>query len=147
MLIALLTAFALGFIYFVSAIPTAVLAGAPLWIATIMASLGYCMGSLSVLILGAPLRSLVTTKLKISLEPNEKKLFWRIWSRYGVIGLGLIAPITIGPQVSTLFLLALGERPRRILAWVSLGSIPWALGFALVVKFGIHAFSYTSATL
>ena len=141
MLLALLTAFGLGFLYFISAIPAAVLAGAPLWGAALMAWLGYSAGSAIILLLGTPLRSWFIKKCKISLKPNEGKLFWRVWVRYGIIGLGLIAPVTIGPQLSALFLLALGEQPKKILEWISLGAIPWAIGLALVTKFGIHVFS------
>lgn len=139
--LALLTAFGLGFLYFISAIPAAVLAGAPLWAAALMAWLGYSAGGAIILLLGTPLHSWLVKKCKISLKPHEGKLFWRIWSRYGVIGLGLIAPITIGPQLSALFLLTLGEHPRKILGWISFGAIPWVVGLALVTKFGIHVFS------
>ncbi|MFI0347692.1 MAG: hypothetical protein ACH346_02805 [Chthoniobacterales bacterium] len=134
---ALLTAFGLGFLYFISAIPAAVVTGAPLWAATCIAWLGYCTGAATILLL-VPLRLWLIKKFNISPIVDEKKLFWRIWVRYGVIGLGLIAPITIGPQIATLILLALSITPLRILICVSLGAIPSSLGLALVVKTGMH---------
>lgn len=136
---ALVTSFGLGFIYFISAIPAGVLAGASLWTATCMAWLGYTAGAAMVLLL-APLRLWLIKKFNIAPVVDERKLFWRIWNRYGVIGLGLIAPLTIGPQISVLILLALGVTPSRILFWVSAGAIPSALGLALVVKLGTHLF-------
>ena len=139
LLSALSTAFGLGFIYFISAIPAGVLAGAPLWAAAFMAWLGYTMGAAAVLLL-TPLRLWLTKKLKISPTIDETKLFWRVWNRYGVIGLGLIAPVTIGPQISALLVLALGVAPARVLFWISAGAIPSALGLALAVKLGTHLF-------
>ncbi len=136
---ALSTAFGLGFVYFISAIPASVLAGAPLWAATCVAWLGYTMGAAAVLLL-TPLRLWLTKKFKISPTVDETKLFWRIWNRYGVIGLGLIAPVTIGPQISALLLLALGVAPTRILFWISVGAIPSSLGLSLAVKLGTHLF-------
>ncbi|HLB33870.1 MAG: hypothetical protein A3F67_00730 [Verrucomicrobia bacterium RIFCSPHIGHO2_12_FULL_41_10] len=190
MWIALFAAFGLGFLYFISAIPAAVIAGAPLWAATFFAWLGYSAGGGVVLLLGEPLRSWLLKKSKnlpsnstdpancfvapvleasssschsnfsapstpcpssasATLKTGSKKdskpggdgLFWRIWKSYGVIGVGFIAPITIGPQLSALLLLALGEKPWRILGWLSVGALPWALGLAFVVKFGIHIMS------
>ena len=140
MISALLTALGLGFLYFISAIPVSVMAGAPLWAAAVAAWCGYSLGAGSILLLGAPLRTWLLKKFPISLQHNDQKFFWRVWKKYGLIGLGLVAPITIGPQVSTVLLLALGERPWRILTALSLGALPCTLGFSLIVKFGLHVF-------
>lgn len=135
----LVTAFSLGFLYFISAIPTAFLSGAPLWAAAVVAWCGYAMGGIVIVMLGVPLRIWLTKKFKIDPYPDQKKLFWRIWKCYGVFGLGLIAPITIGPQVGTLLLLALGENPKKIVYSISLGAIPWALIISVLTKWGHHA--------
>jgi len=141
----LLTALGLGFLYFISAIPASVLAGAPLWAATFLAWLGYCLGGAVVLMMGSPLREWLRKKWNFSFTPNPEKLFWRIWERYGMAGLGVIAPITIGPQLSALLLLALGMKPQKILWWVSIGAIPWALAFAVAVKYGFHCMGVSPA--
>ena len=138
---ALFTAFSLGFLYFISAIPASTMAGAPLWAAAAMAWFGYSIGGALIICLGAPLRAWFFKKTKLSLVPNSKKIFWKIWKRYGVLGVGLIAPVTIGPQVAALLLLALGESPKRILASITLGALPWVLVFSLVIKLGRHAIS------
>lgn len=143
LLSALFLAFGLGFLYFISAIPASVAAGAPLAAASIVAWAGYFMGPLVVLLLGAPLRSWLAKKWNLSFEPDERILFWRIWNRYGIIGLGLIAPITIGPQVSALILLALGVRPLKILLSIGIGAIPSTIGLAVIANVGtkfLHTF-------
>ena len=134
---ALLLAFGLGFIYFISAIPASVAAGAPLELAAIIAWFGYFMGALIVLLLGEPLRSFLVKKRNLSFIPDEKILFWRIWNQYGVIGLGLVAPITIGPQIAALILLGLGVKPLKILLSILLGAIPSVITFSIMVHFGM----------
>ena len=50
------TAFGLGFLYFIAAIPAGMAAGASVWIAPIAAGFGYVAGGAVVLLAGAPLR-------------------------------------------------------------------------------------------
>jgi hypothetical protein len=134
-----LTAFGLGFLYFISAIPAGVAAHAPVWLAAVAAWLGYSAGGLVILMAGAPLRNWITRKLKINPTPDPTKLFWRVWHRFGLWGLGLIAPVTIGPQATAVIALALGESPRRIQLAISLGVAPWAVAIGILTAFGAKA--------
>jgi len=135
---ACLTAFGLGFLYFISAIPTAVALGAPIWSASVAAWLGYSVGGGIMLLLGVPAQEWLRRKKKFSLTPDPNKLFWRVLDRYGVIGLGLIAPVTIGPQLAALVLLALRIKPTKIATAISLGALPWTLLFAGLIATGSH---------
>jgi len=135
----LLTAFGLGFLYFISAIPAGVAAHAPVWAAASAAWLGYSAGGAVVLLAGAPLRTWITLKLKINPTPDPAKLFWRIWDCFGIWGLGLIAPVTIGPQATAALCLALGEPPRRIQLAISLGITPWAIALGILTAAGLSA--------
>jgi hypothetical protein len=77
--------------------------------------------------------------LKINPTPDPTNLFWRVWHRFGLWGLGLIAPVTIGPQATAVIALALGESPLRIQLAISLGVVPWAIAFAMLTALGAHA--------
>jgi hypothetical protein len=135
----LLTAFGFGLFYFVGAIPAGVAAHAPLWGAALAAWLGYSAGGTIVLAGGAPLRAWIIAKLKIDPTPDPTKLFWRVWGRFGLWGLALIAPVTVGPQATAAVALALGESPRRIQLAISLGILPWVLVFGTLTALGSHA--------
>lgn len=134
-----ITALGLGFLYFVAAIPAGVAAGSPLVLAALAAWGGYSLGGTVVLLAGTPLRNWITRKLKVDPRPDSSKLFCRIWERFGLWGLGLIAPVTIGPQATALVCLSLGETPRRIQLSISLGVLPWVIGFALATSCGFKA--------
>jgi len=135
----LLTSFGLGFFYFVGAIPAGVAAHAPLWGAVLASWLGYSLGGTLVLAAGAPLRAWITIKLKIDPRPDPAKLFWRIWHRFGLWGLALIAPVTVGPQATAAIAIALGESPRRIQLAISVGILPWVLIFGTLTAIGARA--------
>ena len=130
------TALGLGFLYFIAAVPAGVAAGAPAWLAGLAAWLGYVAGAAVVLLAGAPLREWLVRKLKIPVERDPSKLVWRMWERGGLLGLCLIAPVTIGPQATAVIALAVGEKLRRILGAVALGVLPWCVLFAVLTAFG-----------
>lgn len=130
-------AFSFGFLYFLAAIPAGVAAGAPLLLATLTAWMGYSSGALLVIVAGTPLRDWLVKRLKIPVQRDPSKLVWRVWEKWGLAGLGLLAPVTIGPQVGGILALAVGERPGRVLLALSLGVIPWCLLFAAFVACGI----------
>ena len=133
-----LTAFGLGFLYFISAIPAGVAAHAAVAAAAVAAWLGYSVGGLVILLAGAPLRGWIARKLKINPTPDPSKFIWRFWHRFGLWGLGLIAPVTIGPQATAAIALALGERPGRILSAIMLGVLPWVIVLAVLTSLGAH---------
>jgi hypothetical protein len=49
------------------------------------------------------------------------------------VGLGLIAPVTIGPQAGCILAMALGEKPWKAALALALGVVPWCVGFAVGV--------------
>jgi hypothetical protein len=132
----LTTAFGLGVIYFIAAIPAGIAAGAGAWTAAVAAGLGYTLGGAVVLLAGAPLRAWLVKKLKIPVQRDPAKLIWRMWDRGGLLGLCLVAPVTIGPQATAVIALAAGERTPKIVSFIALGVAPWCFAFALLTAFG-----------
>jgi hypothetical protein len=133
----LTTAFGLGFVYFIASIPAGAAAGAWPWAAALAAWLGYSAGAGVVLAAGTPLRNWLVAKLRIPVTRDPTKVVWRIWDRAGLAGLGLIAPVTIGPQAGAVIALAAGERPLRTLAALSAGVLPWCVAFAVLTALGV----------
>lgn len=130
------TAFGFGFVYFIAAIPAGAAAGTNAWGAAMFAWAGYSAGALVVLVAGAPVRAWLVRKLRIPVARDPQKFIWRIWDRWGLAGLGLLAPVTIGPQAGSVLALAIGEKPLRILVALSLGVLPWCIVFAVLTSLG-----------
>jgi hypothetical protein len=133
--------FWLGFIYFIAAIPAGKALGWPTWGAAGVALLGYSAGAIAVLLLGEPLRRWweQRKKKRVQAAPTDRLPLWqRAWNRGGIWMLGIVAPVTLGPQISALVALSLGEKPLRIWLALSLGAIPWAVIFSLLTELGGH---------
>jgi Ca2+/H+ antiporter, TMEM165/GDT1 family len=135
---AMLTVFGLGIVYFLAAIPTGVAMHLNPVTAALCAWAGYSAIAGVMLAVGAPARQWLTDRFKISASPNPEKLFWRIWLRWGLPGLALAAPVTCGPYFAALIALVLGEKPGRLLLWITLGVIPWCVLFAVLAASGSH---------
>lgn len=130
-----LSTFALGAGYFISAIPAGVALGLPVWNAAFAAGAGYFAITLLVLLLGAPARQWILSRFHLSATPDPAKWFWRVWAKAGLPGLGLVAPITCGPWIAALLALALRESAPRVLLWITLGMLPYLVGFSVVAGF------------
>src|SRR3954468_11478864 len=133
MLPAIISIFGLAFLYFIAAIPAGVALQLPIWVAAVTAGLSYAAGVVVVVLIGAPLRERLAKRFNISTTHDPNKLIWRVWDRYGLIGLSLLAPVTLGSQIGALIGLSLGVKPRSLVIGMSLGIIPWCVIISLAV--------------
>ncbi|MEI7865523.1 MAG: hypothetical protein WCI38_09140 [Chthoniobacterales bacterium] len=128
---AVLSTTGLGALYFISAPAAGVALGLGWPLSAALSWAGYSAAGLIVAIIGHYARDWM--KRKFNVQPNRAKnrIFWKCWEKGGLLGLGLIAPVTIGPKGACVVGLALGEKPVPLVIAISLGAVPWALGLSL----------------
>jgi hypothetical protein len=129
--------FGTGFLYLIGAIPAGKALGLPLWLAALCAWLGYSSGGLAAFILSAEKQAWLMGKLKIDPHAEHPHFIVRVWRRFGLPALGLLAPVTIGPQAGALLAMALGARKWPVIAAISLGALPAVVIFASLVALGV----------
>jgi uncharacterized membrane protein len=61
--------------------------------------------------------------------------------RWGVPGLAFLAPITTGTHVATVAALATGSDTRRVLRWMAVGLVVWAVAITVTTAMGIDVFT------
>ena len=64
----------------------------------------------------------------------------RLWTRYGVIGLGLCAPLLVGAPLGTVLGISFGAPTDRLLLWMSLGAVLCSAGLTLAGAMGLYGF-------
>ena len=64
----------------------------------------------------------------------------RIWMRFGIIGLGLIAPWTTGAVIAAAIAVSLKSDPKRTLLWMAVGIVLCAVILTVLGALGIAAF-------
>ena len=126
-----------GIAHFLSAIPGGAAMGLSPWLSTLAAYTGYVAITVVTLALGTKGRDWVVRRFNLSLTPDPSKFFWRVWQRWGVVGLGLLAPVTCGPYIAAIIAVALGSKSRSVLFWIAIGCIPTALVLHVLTQTGV----------
>lgn len=140
----LLTVFALAIVELWAAIPAGLALGLNPVLVGLCASAGAILSTVIVTLTGERLRNWLVRRHSRKKNPQQPGLVTRMWQRYGLIGLGLLAPLLTGAPIGAALGLSLGAQAGRLIVWMSLGIVFWAatltvagtLGFA-----GIKALS------
>lgn len=129
--------FALAFFYFWPAIITGLTLGLPPLVVILVTTLSYASGVAVVVLFGQRVRTWIMARLgkKDTAEPTGR--LRAIWNGYGLIGLSLAAPMTIGAQIGAVVGLALNAKPHSLLLALSLGGLLWSILLTLAVSLGI----------
>lgn len=102
-----------------------------------IAGIGAVLGALAVVLLGEGVRTWLVRRHGGKGMKGRHELVHRVWRRYGLIGLGLLAPLLTGAPLGAALGLALGAPPGRLLLWVSLGVVLWTIGLTLAAALGL----------
>ena len=131
--------FALGILEIWIAIPVGFISGLNPVFTVIAASLGAVSGVLLAFLLMEELISWVRRRLGINVSDyvKERRLY-RIWKKYGVIGLGLFAPLT-GVVLPVAIGLVSDIPKRPLFIWIVAGIVLWSVLLALAIVLGITA--------
>jgi len=136
-IIKLLTVLGLGAIELWAAIPAGfALKLHPVTIG-ITAAIGAMLGGVVVMLLGERVRSWQMQRLGRKDEKVQQSRIHKLWHRYGVIGLGLLAPLLTGAPLGVLLGLTLGAPSVRLLFWIGMGIVLWSTVLTLVGALGV----------
>ncbi|HVO43229.1 MAG TPA: small multi-drug export protein [Aggregatilineales bacterium] len=133
----IVSTFGIAFFSFWWSIPAGLALGLPPLVVMITSTVSYSAGVVIVLVVGQPIRDWLMRKLGAKATGNPNSLVRRAWDRFGIIGLGLLAPMTIGSQTGALLGLALNAPPRKLLLWMVIGAMGWALILTGAVLLGV----------
>jgi uncharacterized membrane protein len=105
----------------------------------ITAAISYAASVALVTLAGTRVRDWMIQRFRLEnkLTPNPDSRVYRVWERYGIIGLGMIAPLTVGGEVGALIAVGLHASPRKTFVWMSIGGAVWAVIFTALFVLGI----------
>jgi len=140
LLIKFFTVFGIGILELVAAIPTGFALGLhPIWVG-VASICGALVSVFGTELIGEKVRSWILRlhgKRRKDYAEENKGLVYRIWARYGVIGLGLLAPVVTGVPLGVALGIAFGVPTRTLMFWSSFGAILWGVCITAGIALGI----------
>lgn len=137
----LASVFGIAFLSLWASIPAGLALGVHVAAVVITAAVSYACGVGLIVLVGQPLRDRILRRFGGKSVRNPDSAILRVWDRYGVIGLALLAPVTTGAQIGAIIGMSLNAPPRRLFVWMSLGGLLWAVIFAALILLGVAAVS------
>jgi hypothetical protein len=136
---ALISVFGIAFFSLWASIPAGIALGQPVVAVILTAALSYAAGVGLIVVIGQPLRERILKRFggKNAGDPNSR--IRRIWDRYGLVGLALVSPMTVGAHFGAIIGLSLNAPPRRLFVLMSLGGLLSSTIFALLISLGVAA--------
>ncbi|MBM4240308.1 MAG: small multi-drug export protein [Euryarchaeota archaeon] len=140
----IIAVFCLGVLELWIAIPAGLALKLPPFIIFAASSLGAISAALLVSILGENIRNrFLSWRYK---DDNDIKsgsiynIWYNIWDRYGIIGLGLLSPLLFGAPLGAAVGIALGAQKWRLMLWMTIGILLWSAGLTIAGFFGLMSF-------
>ena len=90
--------------------------------------------------LGDRIRLFISKYKKKKEEKPKTGLVFRIWNKYGIIGLGLLGTVTVGAPVSIAVGVGFNAPLRKLITWCCIGVITRCLMFTAIGYHGAKLF-------
>jgi len=125
----LMSIFGLSWFSFWPAIPAGLALGLHPVAVVLVTSISYMSGVLIVILPAKSVRDWVIHRWgkNLNLSDESDSLFMRMWRKYGVIGFGLIAPMTTGAQLGAIIGITLDIPRKQLIIWMFIGVVAWAI--------------------
>ncbi|HDR7386534.1 TPA: small multi-drug export protein, partial [Bacillus toyonensis] len=71
-------------------------------------------------------------------KPSKKETRSRkIWERYGIPGLALLAPILVGTDIAAVLALTFGSNRTHVISWMTVSLAVWTVIFTVAAMYGL----------
>lgn len=123
-----------------AAIPAGFAFGLSPWIIFSASVTGGLIGVFVAAFLGDAIRKLFNRNKKPAEPKPATSLIYRIWNKYGIIGLGFLGTMTVGAPVSLAVGIGFKAPLQKLITWCCLGVITRCVLFTLVGYYGLKLF-------
>jgi uncharacterized membrane protein len=134
------TVIGLGIIELWAAIPTGLAIGLNSLLTGMTSAMGSIVAAVLVAFLGDKIRNWIINCRSGKKTEKENSRIYRVWNKYGVIGLGLLSPLLTGAPFGAAIGISLGASPGRLIMWMVIGIILWTIILTMISTLGIVGF-------
>jgi membrane protein DedA with SNARE-associated domain len=141
MIISILSVTVLAILELWLAIPLGFVLGLHPVIIGIANIIGATIGVFILVFAGERLRNWILKHYVRKYDDSKPGAIQKIWQKWGVIGLGLLAPFLTGALPGTAIGIASGIPARKLLFWMTIGIIIWTIVLVSLGAAGIEIFT------
>lgn len=138
MLLKILTVAGLATFEIYAAIPAGFAFGLSPWTIFFASVIGGLTGVFVVAFLGDKIRSYFNKNKSTEGKTNKHPMMYRIWNKYGIIGLGFLGTITVGAPISIAVGVGLNANLKKLLTWCCIGVVTRCILFTLIGYLGVQ---------
>ncbi|MBF4482780.1 small multi-drug export protein [Dehalococcoides mccartyi] len=82
--------------------------------------------------------SALFAQIIISLQERLRSgRLYKVWLKYGIIGLGLLSPVLTSAPIAAFLGVMLNAGRLKLFVWIAIGVAVWAAGLTLAMHFGL----------
>jgi membrane protein YqaA with SNARE-associated domain len=140
MLLKILTVAALATFEIYAAIPTGFALGLSPWLIFFASVTGGLAGAFVAAFLGDRIRTFFYKNKPVKEKKTTHPVLFRIWNKYGIIGLGFLGSFSVGAPVSIAVGVGLNANLKKLLTWCCIGVVSRCILFTLVGHYGLKLF-------
>ncbi len=139
MLLKILSVAGLATFEIYAAIPAGLAFGLSPWIIFAASLIGGLTGVFVAAFLGDRIRAFFS-KNKPAKEKAKDSLVYRIWNKYGIVGLGFFGTFTVGAPISLAVGVGLNANLKKLILWCCVGVFFRCAIFTLIGFYGLKLF-------
>lgn len=139
MFLKILTVAALATFEIYAAIPAGFAFGLSPWTIFFASVTGGLTGVFVAAFLGDKIRTFFHKNRPAKDKPKHPMVY-RIWNKYGIIGLGFLGTLSVGAPISIAVGVGLNANLKKLLTWCCIGVVTRCIMFTLVGYYGLKLF-------
>jgi len=123
-----------------AAIPAGFAFGLSPWTIAFASITGGLAGVFVAAFLGDKIRQVIARYKKKKEIKSKTSFIYRIWNKYGIIGLGLFGTMTVGAPASIAVGIGMNASLKKLLTWCCIGVITRCVIFTVIGYYGVQLF-------
>ena len=88
--------------------------------------------------LGDKIRAFFYKNKPVKEKQNKHPVIYRIWNKYGIIGLGFLGTLSVGAPISIAIGTGLNANLKKLLTWCCIGVVARCMLFTMVGHYGLQ---------
>ncbi len=103
-----------------------------------MTILGASLGVLTIYLIGSKVKQRIFLSLQGKTTNKKQQKINKIFNRYGVPGLGMLATLLVGPALTMVLGLTIVKNGKTLLLWTNIGIVVWSVLLTLIGQVGVN---------